>query len=55
MNRRIKIIGIIALLGVAVGGFALTKFLTRNVYKYKYGSFKVVEYSEPPLSSNDIE
>jgi hypothetical protein len=55
MTKAQKILLVVGIVGVAIGGFVLTKYLTRNIYMYRYGSYKVVEYTEPPISSNDIE
>lgn len=55
MERRIKIVGIIALVGVAVGGFALTKYLTRNVKKYKYNTIILSKEDYASQSSENIE
>ena len=54
MNRN-KILFIVGLVGVAVGGFALTKFLTRNTRRYKYLKVDLVEYKEEPMASENIE
>jgi beta-lactamase regulating signal transducer with metallopeptidase domain len=54
MNRK-KILIIIGLVGVAIGSFALTKFLTRNTRHYKYLRVDLVEFKEEPIASENIE
>ena len=55
MTKSKKILLIVGILGVAIGGFALAKYLTRNVRKYKYYKITVKEEEEPALSSEDVE
>jgi hypothetical protein len=55
MNKKQKILLIVGVLGLAFGGFVLTKYLTRNVHKYKFYKITVVEEDEPALSSEDVE
>ena len=47
MNTRKKILIVVGLLGVAIGGFALTKWLTRNVKKVKGGVIRKQIFDEP--------
>jgi hypothetical protein len=39
----------IGIIGVAVGGFLLTKFLTRNTIKLKYSTVKIQQFDTPPV------
>jgi hypothetical protein len=55
VNTSKKILLVIGVLGVAVGGFLLTKYLTRNVRNYDYLKETLVEYPNPPASSEDVE
>jgi hypothetical protein len=55
MTKAKKILLIVGILGVAIGGFALAKYLTRNVKKYKFYNITVNEKEEPILSSEDVE
>lgn len=48
MTRTKKIFLIVGLVGVAVGGFVLTKWLTRNVKKVRGGVIRIVKYDTPP-------
>ena len=48
MSKAKKIFLIVGLVGVAIGGFALTKWLTRNVKRVKGGVIRIVEYDTPP-------
>jgi hypothetical protein len=48
VSKAKKIYLIIGLISVAVGGFALTKWLTRNVKRVKGGVIRIVEYDTPP-------
>jgi hypothetical protein len=47
MNKTKKIFLIVGLIGVAIGGFALTKWLTRNVKKVKGGIIRKQVFDEP--------
>ena len=47
MNKTKKIFLIVGLVGVAVGGFVLTKWLTRNVKKVKGGVIRKQIFDEP--------
>ena len=49
MDRRKKIFLIIGLIGVAVGGFVLTKFLTRNVRRIRGGTVTLQTFDTPPI------
>jgi hypothetical protein len=55
MTRTQKILLVVGILGVAIGGFVLTKYLTRNTKKYKFYNITVNEKEEPILSSEDVE
>jgi len=48
VSKAKKIILIVGLISVAIGGFALTKWLTRNVKRVKGGVIRIVEYDTPP-------
>jgi hypothetical protein len=48
VSKAKKIFLIVGLISVAVGGFALTKWLTRNVKRVKGGVIRIVEYDTPP-------
>jgi len=48
VNRRKKILIVVGLLSVAIGGFALTKWLTRNVKKVKGFIIVKQEFDEKP-------
>ena len=54
MDRNKKIWLGISLTAVAVGGFFLTKYLTRNTKHYKFGTIKGFETEEKPVSIDDI-
>ena len=47
MDRSKKIFLGIGILGVAVGGFVLTKYLTRNVRKIRGGTVTLQTFDEP--------
>lgn len=44
----------IGIFAIAYGAFKVTDILTGTV-RLKYATFKVKKYSEPPISSEDIE
>ena len=55
MTTKKKILLGIGLVGVAIGGYALVKFLTRNVWVGKYGNkITHVEFDTPP-TAGEIE
>ena len=47
MNKAKKIYLIVAVIGIAVGGFVLTKWLTRNVKRVKGGVIRKQTFDEP--------
>ncbi len=47
MTRTKKIFLVVGLIGVAVGGFVLTKWLTRNVKRVKGGVIRKQTFDEP--------
>jgi hypothetical protein len=47
MTRVKQILLVVGLVGVAVGGFALTKFLTRNVKRVKGGVIVRQNFEQP--------
>jgi hypothetical protein len=49
VDRRKKIFLIIGFIGVAVGGFVLVKFLTRNVRKIRGGTVTLQTFDTPPI------
>ena len=55
MTVKKKIYLAIGLLGLTIGGYALTKYLTRNVRRYKYVKLILTETKEPILDSEGVE
>lgn len=55
MTKGKKILIVLSVLGVAIGGFILTKYLTRNTKNYKFYKVKIKDTDEPILSSEDVE
>ena len=55
MTRGQKILLAVGVLGVAVGGFVLAKFLTRNTRKYQFYTITLNTDTSPALSSADVE
>ncbi len=55
MTKAQKILIVVGVLGVVIGGFVLAKYLTRNTKKYKYYDITVSKSDEPILSSEDVE
>ena len=55
MTRGQKILLGVGVLGVAIGGFVLAKFLTRNTRKYQFYSITLSTDSTPAMSSEDVE
>lgn len=53
MERSKKIWLIASLVGVAVGGFVLAKYLTRNVVRYKYITVKYVDYPTSEVTTTE--
>ena len=51
MDRKKKIFLAIGLVGVAVGGFVLAKYLTRNVRKIRGGTITLQTFDEPPVDT----
>lgn len=48
MTKAQKILLVVGVLSVAVGGFFLTKYLTRNVRKIRGGTVTLQTYEAPP-------
>jgi hypothetical protein len=55
MTKAQKILLVVGIVGVAFGGFVLTRYLTRNTKKYKYYNVTISKSDEPILSSEDVE
>ena len=55
MSRLKKILLIVGVVSVAIGGFALTKYLTRNVRKIRGGTVILKSYDTPPNEQPLIE
>lgn len=48
MNTKQKVLLIVGILGLAFGGFVLTKYLTRNVRKIRGGTVTLQTFDTPP-------
>jgi hypothetical protein len=48
MTKAQKILLVVGIVGVALGGFVLTKYLTRNVRKIRGGTITLQTYDAPP-------
>ena len=48
MTKAQKILLVVGIVGVAIGGFVLTKYLTRNVRKIRGGTVTLQTYDAPP-------
>jgi hypothetical protein len=48
MSKLQKILLVLGIISVGIGGFVLTKYLTRNVIRVRGGVITVVEYETPP-------
>jgi hypothetical protein len=48
MDTKKKVLIIVGLIGVAVGGFVLTKYLTRNTVHLKYSTINLKKYDTAP-------
>jgi hypothetical protein len=55
MTLKQKILLAVGIIGVAIGGFALTKYLTRNVRHYEYYKVTIKEDDAPAMSWEDVE
>lgn len=55
MTKGQKILLVLGIIGLGIGGFFITKYLTRNTKKYKFYSITVNDNKEPILSSEDVE
>jgi hypothetical protein len=55
MTKGQKILIVVGVIGLLVGGFALAKYLTRNTRNYKYYKVVIDDSEEPILSSEDVE
>lgn len=49
MTKAKKILLIVGIIGVAIGGFAITMYLTRNVRRIRGGVVKLQTYDEAPI------
>lgn len=47
MTKAKKILLVVGIIGVAIGGFALAKYLTRNVRKIRGGTVTLQTYDTP--------
>jgi hypothetical protein len=48
MTKAQKILLVVGIIGVAIGGFALAKYLTRNVRKIRGGTVTFQTFDTPP-------
>jgi hypothetical protein len=48
MTKAQKILLVVGIIGIGIGGFALTKYLTRNVRKIRGGTVTLQTYETPP-------
>lgn len=48
MTKAKKILLIVGIVGVAIGGFAITMYLTRNVRRVRGGVIRLQTYDTPP-------
>jgi hypothetical protein len=55
MTKGQKILIVVGVIGLLVGGFVLAKYLTRNTRNYKYYKVEIDDSEEPILSSEDVE
>jgi hypothetical protein len=55
MTKAKKILIVVGVIGVAIGGFVLVKYLNRNTKNYKYYEVEIKDTEEPILSSEDVE
>jgi hypothetical protein len=49
MTRAKKILIGVGVIALAIGGYALTKFLTRNVVRDRGWTVEFIEYDTPPI------
>jgi hypothetical protein len=55
VDTKKKLILGIGFIALAIGGFALTKYLTRNTKRYKYNTIILPKEDIKPMSSEDVE
>ena len=55
MTKAKKILIVVGVIGVAIGGFVLIKYLNRNTKNYKYYEVEIKDTEQPILSSEDVE
>jgi hypothetical protein len=48
MTKGQKILLVVGIIGVAIGGFTLAKYLTRNVRKIRGGTVTLQTFDTPP-------
>jgi hypothetical protein len=48
MSKAQKILLVVGIIGVGIGGFVLAKYLTRNVRKIRGGTVTLQTYDTPP-------
>jgi hypothetical protein len=49
MSKAQKILLVVGIVGVAIGGFVLAKYLTRNVRKIRGGTVTLQTFDAPPV------
>ena len=55
MTKGKKILLILGILGVAIGGFAIAKFLTRNTVRYKFLTVQYVDIPKSELTTSEAD
>jgi hypothetical protein len=55
VDTKKKIILGVSFIALAIGGFALTKYLTRNTKHYKFNTIILPKEDIQPMSSEDIQ
>ena len=53
MKDKKKIVLIVSTIALAIGGYILTKYLTRNTVKYKYITVKYVDYPTSEVTTTE--
>ncbi len=52
MTKAQKILLVVGIVGVAIGGFVLAKYLTRNVRKIRGGTVTLQTFDTPPVEES---